>query len=239
VPASDEFGVGRIAAVRAQVASAAVRAGRTPESVRIVAVTKTLPPTAVALAVAAGLSDVGENYVQEARAKRAACSVAASWHLIGGLQRNKVRPAVATFDRIHTLDSAPLASALGREAAAAGRRLPVLVQVKSSGPETQRGVPPEAVRGLVEAALAEPGLAVDGLMTIAPAGAPLEAIRAHFRDLRRLRDYVAVGLGVELPHLSMGMSDDFSLAVEEGATIVRLGRVLFGPRGSGSWREGS
>lgn len=239
MPAANESGLARIAAVRAQVATACERAGRPPGSVRVVAVTKTLPPSAVELAAAAGLEDVGENYVQEARVKRLACRVDVAWHLIGGLQRNKARLAVETFDRIHSLDSVALAAALGRAAMAARRRMPVLVQVNATGVPTQRGVPPESARTVVEAALREAGLAVDGLMTIGPLGARPEAIRACFRDLRRLRDDIARALGVELPHLSMGMSDDFSLAVEEGATFVRLGRILFGPRGSGSWREGS
>lgn len=239
MPAASESGLARIAAVRAEVEAACQRAGRPPGSVRIVAVTKTLPPSAVELAVAAGLEDVGENYVQEARSKRVACRVRVAWHLIGGLQRNKARLAVETFDRIHSLDSAPLAAALGRAAVAARRRMPVLVQVNATGVTTQRGVPPEAARLIVEAAMREPALAVDGLMTIGPLGAPPDAVRACFRELRRLRDDLARALGVELPHLSMGMSDDFSLAVEEGATFVRLGRILFGPRGSGSWREGS
>jgi pyridoxal phosphate enzyme (YggS family) len=239
MPASEDLALARIAGVRAEVAAVARRIGRDPAGVRIVAVTKTFSPAAVALAVEAGLTDVGENYVQEARAKRAACSVTATWHLVGGLQGNKARAAAVTFDRIHTLDSQSLAAALGRAAAAAARRLPVLVQVNLSGQKSQRGARPDDVSGIVEAALREPALAVDGLMTIGPAGASAEVIRAHFREVRRLRDAVAGRLGVELPHLSMGMSGDFSLAVEEGATFVRLGRLLFGPRGSGTWREGS
>jgi pyridoxal phosphate enzyme (YggS family) len=214
-------------------------AGRDPAAVGIVAVTKTLPPAAVRAALAAGLTDIGESYVQEARAKRDAVGPGGVWHLIGGLQRNKVRPAVACFDRVHTVDSAALGTALGAAAAAAGRRLPVLLQVNAGGEATKRGVPPERAEALAEALLAEPGLALDGLMTIAPTAAQGEAARPCFRVLREVRDRTARRLGVELPHLSMGMSGDFPVAVEEGATWVRLGQVLFGARGPRAWRPGS
>lgn len=226
----------RLGAVRATIAAAARRAGRDPGDVRIVAVTKTLPPDAVAAALAAGLADVGENYVQEAAAKRARVP-GGTWHLIGGLQRNKVRAAVRTFDRVHVVDGAPLAEALDMAAREAGRRLPVLVQVNVAAEATKRGTAPAAAGALCEAVLRLPGLALDGLMTIGPAVDDAEAARAGFRALRTLRDDVARRLGVELPHLSMGMSGDFAVAVEEGATLVRLGRVLFGARRPAAWRE--
>src|SRR2546422_4468397 len=133
----------RRAAVRQAVADAAGRGGRDPASVRIVAVTKPLPPAAVEAALAAGLADIGENYVQEALAKRAAVAGAAAWHLIGGLQRNKVRAAVGLFEWVHTVDSAPLAAALAAEVGRAGRSLAVLVQVNGGGEGTKGGVPPE------------------------------------------------------------------------------------------------
>jgi hypothetical protein len=132
-----------------------------------------------------------------------------------------------------------LAVALADAASDAGRRLPVLIQVNLAGSPGQRGVAPDGVEDLARALVDHPSLALQGLMTIAPAGAPPGVLRDHFRGVRELRDQVARRLGVELPHLSMGMSDDFSLAVEEGATFVRLGRALFGPRGSRSWREGA
>jgi pyridoxal phosphate enzyme (YggS family) len=239
VPGPGQDAASRIAAARSVVADAARRAGRDPECVRIIAVSKTLPPSAVASALDAGLEDVGENYVQEAARKRVAVDRPAVWHLIGGLQRNKVAAAVRTFDWIHTADSSALAVALAAAAAAAGRRLPVLIQVNASGALGQRGVAPEQVRELAEVLIGLPALALQGLMTIAPAGGDAEELRGHFRQVRLLRDEVAQRLGVELPHLSMGMSDDFSLAVEEGATLVRLGRALFGPRGPRSWQEGA
>jgi pyridoxal phosphate enzyme (YggS family) len=161
------------------------------------------------------------------------------WHLIGGLQRNKARAAAAAFDWIHTVDSPRLALALASAAEAVGRTLPVLVQVNLAATEGQRGVLPDEVEPLARTVAGCSALSMQGLMTIAPAGAPADVLRGHFRGVRQLRDDVARRLGVELPHLSMGMSDDFSLAVEEGATFVRLGRALFGRRGSRSWREGA
>src|SRR5262249_33437854 len=162
--------------------------GRDPADVRIVAVTKTLPPAAVQEALAAGLLDVGENYVQEARAKRDASPAGATWHLIGGLQQNKGRVAVAVFDRVHSVDSARIAEARDGEAASAGRRLPVLLQVNVSGRETQRGAVPDTVLELARHVVGLRGLALDGLMTIAPADGPEATIRGHFRALRALRD---------------------------------------------------
>lgn len=231
-PASspDETLAARLAAVRGMVTDAARRAGRDPAAVRIVAVTKTLPPSAATAALAAGLTEVGENYVQEARAKRGQVAAAATWHLIGGLQRNKVRAAVATFDWIDTVDSAEIATALAAEAARAGRRLAVLVQVNVAGEARKRGVAPEGVEGLARAVLGHEALRLEGLMTVPPATEDPAETRPRFRALRQLRDLCQERLGVELPHLSMGMSADFCVAIEEGATMLRLGRALFGAR---------
>jgi len=225
----------RLAAVREEVSAAARRAGRDAADVGIVAVTKTLPPEAVRAALAAGLADVGENYVQEARAKRDALGAGGTWHLIGGLQRNKARVAVATFDHVQTVDSSAVARALAEEAARAGRRLPVSLQVNAAADPRKRGLSPDDAPALAEAVLGLPELRLDGLMTIGPQG-PAEQTRSCFRLLRELRDAIGKRLGVELPHLCMGMSDDFPVAVEEGATLLRLGRALFGDRGPGSWR---
>jgi hypothetical protein len=229
----------RLADVRARVAEAARRAARDPAAVAIIAVTKTFPPADVAAALAADLRDLGENYVQEARAKRAAVGGAGTWHLIGGLQRNKVRAAVSVFDRIDSVDSAGLASALSSEAQAAGRTIPVLIEVNVGGEPSKRGILPEEVENLARDVLGQPGLLLEGLMAIPPLAEEAEASRRHFRSLRELRDRAAHRLGVELPHLSMGMSNDFAVAVEEGATWVRLGRALFEVRGPGAWRPGS
>jgi len=205
----------------------------------IVAITKTLPPAAVTAARAAGLTDVGENYVQEARDKRAHVGEALRWHLVGSLQRNKVRLAVRLFDYIHSIDSASVASALDGAAAGRAEALPVLVQVNTTAEHERRGIAPESVAALVEHLATCRALAPAGLMTIAPPGTAPEQGRPHFRMLRELRDDVADRLGLELRHLSMGMSEDFLVAVEEGATMVRLGRALFGRRNAGPWREES
>ena len=229
----------RVRAVRARIEEAAGRVDRDPATVEIVAVTKTFPPEAIAAALDVGCRHVGENYVQEARDKRALAAEGAVWHLIGGLQTNKARVAVETFDWIHTVDSPRLAQAIDTEAARAGRRVPVLLQVNVAGEAQKRGTTPEDLVTLARAVLGLPALTLSGLMTIPPEADDPEDARPHFRRLRELRDRVQDGLGVELPHLSMGMSDDFVIAVEEGATMVRLGRALFGPRGPRSWREGS
>ena len=228
----------RINAVRQEVAGHVRRIGRDPAAITIVAVTKTLPPQAIASAVRSGLADVGENYVQEARDKRAHAPETVRWHLIGTLQRNKARLAARLFDRIHSLDTLGAAEALaeGRQGA---EPLPVLLQVNTAPERERHGLAPDAVPALAERVLGLPGLALDGLMTVAPAADVGEAARPHFRTLRELRKYLENRLGVELPHLSLGMSEDFVVALEEGATMLRLGRVLFGARGPAAWREGS
>jgi pyridoxal phosphate enzyme (YggS family) len=228
----------RLATVRHAVDETAARVGRDPASIAIVAVTKTFPAVTVAAALAAGLEDVGENYVQEATAKRALLA-GGVWHLIGGLQRNKVRAAVAAFDWIHTIDSAEIAAALGVAAEHAGRRLRVLVQVNVAGDPRKRGVAPAEVPTVAGAVFARPALALEGLMTVPPIADKPADSRPYFARLRDTRDRTQNRLGVELPHLSMGMSDDFLIAVEEGATLLRLGRVLFGARGPGTSRPGS
>lgn len=228
----------RIAEVRRLVAEHAIGAHRDPGGVAIVAVTKTLPPAAVDAAFHAGLHDVGENYVQEARDKQARTVAGVRWHLIGSLQRNKARLAARLFDRVHSLDEAHTARALAREAAALGRRLPVMLQVNTAPGRARHGVAPDGAAALATEVVGLDGLLLDGLMTIAPVGEP-EQVRSHFKTLREVRDMLRGLLGVELPHLSMGMSDDFVAAIQEGATMLRLGRVLFGTRGRAAWREGS
>lgn len=228
--------------VRARIAAAAHGVGRAPEDVTLIAVTKTFPPAAVVDVARAGCVDVGENYVQEGRDKRAAVgteSAGLTWHLIGGLQRNKVRTAVATFDRIHTIDSVALGTAVDAAATALGRTLPVLLQVNVAHDTAKRGADPTHAASIARDLLACHALRLDGLMTIGPLHEDPTAVRAHFRALRQLRDELAQQLGVEMPHLSMGMSDDFEIAVEEGATMIRVGRVLLGERQSGPWREGA
>jgi len=222
---------GRLATVQREIDAAAARARRDPATIRIVAVTKTFPAGVVTAALAAWLHDLGENCVQEAAAKRRAVPGGGRWHLIGGLQRNKVRVALGVFDCVQTVDRVEIADALAAEAARAGRRLPVLIQANVAGETRKRGAAPHHVAPLAEHVLGLPDLRLEGLMTIAPIADNPSDSRPFFRMLYDLRDGVATRLGVELPHLSMGMSDDFSIAVEEGATLLRLGRALFGGRG--------
>src|SRR5262249_5638922 len=176
VPALADDAIARIAAVRTEVAAAARRAGRDPAAVRIIAVVKTLPPQAVVAALDAGIEGVAENYVQEGIRKRAAGGRRATRHLIGGLQRNKVRSGLEAFDWVHTVDWGRLALALSNAAADAGRLLPVLVQVNPGGTPGQRGVAPDGAEDLARGLVGHPALALQGLMTIAPAGAPADVL---------------------------------------------------------------
>ena len=217
-------------AVRARIEQAARRIGRDPSEVTIVAVTKTHPIQAVRRAAEVGLKDVGENKVQEAVAKMAEWPEApVRWHLIGHLQRNKAKLAVGRFALIHSLDSIRLADALEQAAAAQGISQDVLVQVNVAREPQKDGVPPEDLDALVEHVAAQPHLALKGFMTMAPFTDDVAVQRATFRGLRELRDRLTTH-DARRTMLSMGMSSDFEIAVEEGATHLRLGTVLFGER---------
>jgi len=219
-------------AVRARIAAAAARAGRSAADVRIVAVTKGHPLERAREAAAAGLLELGESRVQEALAKQDAWPDApVRWHLIGHLQRNKARMAVGRFALIHSLDSVRLADALEAAAAAAGAVQEVLVEVNVAREPQKSGALPEDAAALVAHAAALPHLRVRGMMTIAPYTSDAVIQRRTFRGLRELRDSLATS-ALDLAVLSMGMSDDFESAVEEGATMVRLGTILFGERAS-------
>jgi len=197
--------------------------------VRIVAVTKTHGPEAVRAAVAAGLEDVGENRVQEALSKQDQLSdLTVRWHLIGTLQRNKARHAVGRFALIHSVDRAELAEELARRVAPGGRQ-PVLVEVNCSGESQKGGVDPAGLPALLERIGELPAIELRGLMTMAALNADAAAQRAAFGRLRSERDRMT-DAGYPLPELSMGMSGDYPIAVEEGATMVRLGTLLFGER---------
>ena len=204
------------------------RAHRNPGSVRLVLASKTQPADAIAVAYEAGERDFGENYVQEAVAKRAALSQLSDlrWHLIGHLQTNKARVAIDTFCLIQTLDSAHLASTLYRLHSAT--KFPVLVEVNVAGETSKSGVSPEKAEALLDAIRGQ--VEVVGLMTVPPIADDAEAARPHFARLRDLRDRLAAASGLTLPELSMGMTSDYEIAVEEGATIVRVGRAVFGER---------
>ena len=217
--------------VRSRIAAACARAGRDPAEVEIVAVTKTHGADVVREAWDAGLGIVGENKVQEAAWKKPASVSGPMWHLIGHLQGNKVRKALELFDFIHSVDSAALCDRINAIAEDMGASPHILLEVNVSGERSKSGMRPEdvepTVRHIMEAC---PRLTVEGLMTMAPFSESPEDARPYFRRLRELRDAVEKSLGVGLPRLSMGMSGDYEVAVEEGATWVRLGTVLFGER---------
>jgi PLP dependent protein len=220
----------RLAELRERVALAARRAGRDPAAVTVVLASKTQPPEAIRAAYAAGAREFGENYVQEAAAKQDALADLGDlrWHLIGHLQTNKARDAANRFALIQSLDSARLAAALGRVRPAP--RVPVLIEVNAAGEVSKTGVEAAGLERLIEAARA----AVDilGLMTIPPAAPDPARARPHFAMLREMRDRLAAATGLALSELSMGMTGDFEVAIEEGATIVRVGRAIFGERAS-------
>ena len=218
----------RLASVREVIAACQQRAGHL-HAVRIVAVTKTHGPDAVRAAWDAGLRDVGENRVQEALPKQDATrDVPVAWHLVGGLQRNKARHAAGRFALIHSVDRLELAVELQRRTAA-GTRQPILVQVNCSGEPQKGGVEPDGLPALLDALRPHDRLDVRGLMTMAAFDATEPEQRRTFAMLRHLRD-AAGSRGHLLPELSMGMSDDYPAAVEEGATLIRLGTALFGAR---------
>lgn len=221
----------RLAALKLRIAAAAERSGRPAESIRLLAVTKGFPAETVRTAMSLGLGDFGENRVQEAEAKIARVSPRPRWHLIGHLQRNKARRAVQLFETIHSLDSEALAAELSRRAAESGKRIPCLVEVNTSGEASKFGVAPDQALTLLEAARPLQGIALEGLMTIGPLQGGPEGARRAFRLLSSLRTRARErGLLSEGAELSMGMSDDFEIAIEEGSTIVRLGTALFGHR---------
>jgi pyridoxal phosphate enzyme (YggS family) len=210
--------------VRAAVVEACRRAGRAPADVLVIAVSKTVEPERIRQAVAAGVEALGENRVQEAREKIQALGRPVPWHLVGTLQTNKARDAARLFDWIHSVDRVELLRELDRRAQRAGRVLDVLVQVNVGEEPQKGGVAPSELKALLDAAAGLGGVRVRGLMTVQPVTPEAEGARPYFRRLRELRD--AAGL----EHLSMGMSADFGVAIEEGATMVRIGTAIFGPR---------
>ncbi len=222
-----------LASVRANLAAAERRSGRPAGSVTLIGVVKTLPAETIAAAVALGLADLGENKVQEAEGhQRSVARDAACWHMIGHLQRNKAARALELFDRVHGVDDLELAEALDRRAQSAGRRLRILIEVNVSGEASKFGAAPGVLPELTERVEALAGLELQGLMTVGAPVARPEQARPSFVRLRELRDQLAQRLGRPLPELSMGMSGDYEVAVEEGATMVRVGTALFGARPS-------
>ena len=214
-----------------RIVRAAHSAGRSPEEIGVVAVTKTRTPQEIEAAIRCGLHLVGENRVQEAAAKQGQVTLEASWHLIGQLQTNKAARAVDLFRCVQSVDSARLARALDRHAAQAERPLEILIQVNTSGAPQQGGVVPEQVLELAAALVALPHLRLRGLMTIGALSPEERVVRACFARLRQLRDQLACQFPAsDWGWLSMGMSGDFELAIAEGANLLRLGTALFGAR---------
>ncbi len=217
-----------IAEVRKRIAAACERAGRSAETVLLLPVSKGHPAEAVEEAARLGFRVFAENKVQEAKAKIPQCSSRLQWHMIGHLQSNKARDAVQMFSMIESIDSLSLAQEVNKWAEKLRRRIPILVEVNTGGEGSKYGFKPGEIP--IEEINALPRLEVQGLMTVAPYTPTPERVRPYFRQLRDLKDECSSRLGAPLPHLSMGMSGDFEVAIEEGATIVRIGTALFGPR---------
>jgi len=215
---------GNLERVREAIARACARAGRSPAEVLLVAVSKTVEVERIERAIAAGVPALGENRVQEAREKIETLGRPVPWHLIGHLQTNKAKDAARLFDWVQSVDRLELAAELDRRARALGRTVDVLIEVNVGEESQKSGVRPGEIKSLLDALAGSSGIRIRGLMAIPPAAPDPEQTRPHFRRLRELRD--AAGL----EHLSMGMSADFEAAVEEGATMVRIGTAIFGPR---------
>lgn len=225
----------RLDAVNRRIELACTRAGRDPAGVKLIAVSKTHGPDSIRKAVECGLRVFGENKVQEAKAKIPLCAGNLSWHMIGHLQRNKARDTVQLFEMIHSIDSLKLLETIDAACGEAGRNMPVLIEVNVSGESSKFGMAPEAVREVLESANRLMHVSIVGLMTLPPFTEETEKARPHFRRLRELRDQWRAATGIGLEELSMGMTHDFEVAIEEGATWIRVGTALFGERGE-AWR---
>ena len=216
--------------VREQIASAAANAGRSADDVKLVAITKTHPAEKVREAVEAGHTLFGESRVQEARAKIPELSSNICWHFVGHLQKNKVRQALPLFEMIHSVDSLSLAQDINRVAQEQGLYPRVLLEVNVAGEGSKFGFAPDHLRGQMEALLALPRLSIEGLMCIPPQAVKSENSRKFFVKVRELRDSLEKEFSMKLPQLSMGMTQDFPIGIEEGATLVRVGTAIFGER---------
>jgi pyridoxal phosphate enzyme (YggS family) len=216
--------------IQQRIRAAFNRCDREPNSVTLLAVTKTQPPEIVSAAAELGLLMFGENKVQEAKAKIPLCSGKLRWHFIGHLQSNKCRDAVQLFQMIQSVDSLSLAQEINKRADEAAKTMPVLLEVNLAGEASKFGYQPEQLLAELKEINSLPRIEILGLMTVPPWSPNAENSRPHFRRLRELKEQAETVLGAPLPHLSMGMSGDFEVAIEEGATIVRIGTALFGPR---------
>jgi hypothetical protein len=217
-------------AVQQRVAAACARAGRDPSTVTLVTVSKGHPVEVICAAADLGVSLFGENRVQEAKAKISQCPGRLQWHLIGHLQSNKCRDAVQLFGMIQSVDSLSLAREINKWAEKQAKTMPILLEVNVAGESTKFGYSPEKLLQDLKEINALPRIEIHGLMTVAPWTREPEKVRPVFRRLAELRRQFAPLLGAPLPHLSMGMSNDFEVAVEEGATMIRLGTAVLGPR---------
>ena len=218
--------------VEQRIAAAAAKSNRDPDSIKLLAVTKTVPPACLGKAIEAGITMFGENYVQEAKEKVAIIVPCAQWHMIGHLQTNKAKYAVTLFDCIHSVDRMDLARELDKKATLTGHKMNILMEVNVSGEKTKNGIPAANAISLVKDISRLENLSVQGLMTMAPYSVDPEMARPYFAALRNLRDEIIRTeiTGITMDELSMGMTDDFEVAIEEGATIVRIGRAIFGER---------
>ena len=221
---------GNLERVRSQIAEAAKKSGRPIDDIELVAISKTHEAEKVRAAFDAGQQLFGESRVQEARVKIPLLPSAAHWHFVGPLQRNKIRHALPLFELFHSVDSLELARDMNRIADEGGMRPRVLLEVNVAGEGSKIGFAPDSLRAEMEALLELPRLTIEGLMTIPPLAPEAEASRRYFVMLRELRDQFAREFQIELPHLSMGMTGDFTVAIEEGATLVRVGTAIFGKR---------
>lgn len=216
--------------IQQRIAAACKRAGRDENSVLLLAVSKTHPAETIQAAVNCGQLFFGENKVQEAKGKIPLCPGKARWHFIGHLQSNKVRDAVELFEMIQSVDSLSLAREISKRCEQAAKTMPVLLEVNVAGEASKFGYKPDQLLAELKEINALPKIEIRGLMTIPPYATEPEKARPHFRRLRELKSQCEAILGAPLPHLSMGMSGDFEIAIEEGATMVRIGTAVFGPR---------
>lgn len=227
----------RLKDIQSRIQQAAQRVGRNPSQIQLIAVTKNIPIEAIREAMSIGIRHIGENKVQEAIFKKkqlgawpsSLLQASVTWHMIGHLQTNKVRDAVQVFDWIHSVDSLRLAEKINQECQRIQKIMPVLIEVNVSGEQSKYGVRPEELSVLLEQTAAFKTIRIEGLMTMAPVVSDPNQARSYFQQLTRLRDQLKWGLP-PFSHLSMGMSQDFEVAIEEGATMVRIGTAIFGDR---------
>jgi pyridoxal phosphate enzyme (YggS family) len=218
--------------IRQRIAAAAGRVNRVPDDIKLLAVTKTVSPAAIMQAVDAGVTMLGENYIQEAKEKIAVMEQRVQWHMIGHLQTNKAKYTVNLFDYIHSVDRLELAAEINKRARLIDRKINILIEINVSGEKTKNGITTSETIELIKNVSMLESVSVKGLMTMAPYSTNPENSRPYFSELRNLRNkIISEGItNIQMEELSMGMTDDFEIAIEEGATIVRIGRAIFGQR---------